>query len=203
MAVGSGKRRSFPYAFFYFAILAKYCVPPIQYWCAIYNFLSFVFLCFFCEETNWNRDHSASEDVTEYPPNSGLGGNGVQTPNVDVDIKIGQEVKANQSDLDIELSVEQGQTSYTKKTFWSKMKLISQNNSNHVDIGTIRGQVTRPLLYLQLPVVVFCGISVGCYQMWLSFLNGTESTVMSGTYNISTGLLGVPYLSPIVFSIFG
>ncbi|KAL1899572.1 hypothetical protein Sste5346_002974 [Sporothrix stenoceras] len=168
----------------------------VLYWCAIYNAVSFLFLFFFMEETNWTRDHTSTEDVAidnektmgdlDAPDTTNADKNGAQVPYLSASPSHGQ-----------------GDTAYTKKSYWAKLRLVDPRTVKTVTAKSLLRQVTRPLIYLQLPVVVFCGISVGCYQMWLSFLNGTESSIMSGSYGFSTLMLGVPFVSPIIFAFIG
>ncbi|ERS96172.1 hypothetical protein HMPREF1624_07708 [Sporothrix schenckii ATCC 58251] len=179
----------------------------VLYWCAIYNAVSFLFLFFFMEETNWTRDQTSTEDVPIH--NEKTVGDNFDAPvsaatNVDKDIagagaSHGDEVPK----LFASPSHGQGAMSYTKKSYWAKLRLFDRHTTKVVTAMSLFRQVTRPLLYLQLPVVVFCGTGVGCYQMWLSFLNGTESSIMSGSYGFSTLMLGVPFVSPIIFSFIG
>lgn len=92
---------------------------------------------------------------------------------------------------------------YRRKSFKEKLKLIDTANLKTRNPKDMIFQVIRPFLYLRYPVVVYCGICVGCYQMWLSFLNGTESSIMTESYGFSEVMLGVPYISPVLFSVLG
>jgi hypothetical protein len=161
--------------------------------------VSLVFLYLFFEETNWNRDLASSEagipvrpsvEVTEGMEKSNPTQNGLQKPAGDLDL-----ASVEASDTPTE--------TFARKSFWEKLKLIDLANAGTVGSKTMMGLVIRPILYVRLPVVVFCGISVGCYQMWLSFLNGTESSVMTSSYGFSTEMLGVPFVSPIIFAVLG
>ena len=54
--------------------------------------------------------------------------------------------------------------------------------------------VSRPLVFLTIPIVAYAGFSVGCYQMWLIVLNGTQSMIFSSPpYNFTTLVVGLPY----------
>lgn len=107
-----------------------------------------------------------------------------------------------QQDLEWQVSEGQGDV-HSPNTARDKLKIIDLVNLKVTNPRVMIGQGIRPLLYLQFPVVVFCGISVGCYQMWLSFLNGTESSVMTDSYGLSVVMLGVPYVSPIIAAVLG
>ena len=158
------------------------------------------------EETNWSRDHTSAEDLTEREQDHHISGNdhlrGDSLEEKDV-AKGDQRAKDGHNDLELQHSAGQGQTHYTHKTFRNKLKLVNSKGFKDVTLKSMFGQVIRPILYVRFPVVVFCGISVGCYQMWLSFLNGTESVIMTGSYGFSTSMLGVPFVSPIIFALFG
>ncbi|KAL1873120.1 hypothetical protein VTK73DRAFT_1081 [Phialemonium thermophilum] len=163
----------------------------VLYWCAIYNAVSLLFLYFFLEETNWSRVLEASEEAI------------MDGQTTHLKHKKGHhDEDPKQEDLERQPSQGQGAI-YTRKTFRDKLRLIDTTKLETKNGKDMLGQVVRPLLYLKLPVVVFCGVSVGCYQMWLSFLNGTESMIMTDSYGFSTVLLGAPFASPIIFSVFG
>lgn len=163
--------------------------------------MSLLFLFFFMEETNWSRDHSSTEDLRESnaEPKTVEGVFDAPAGTTTIIGKDGAQVPK----LSISPSHGQGDTTYTKKSYWAKLRIINPSTVKTVTAKSLFRQVTRPLIYLQLPVVVFCGISVGCYQMWLSFLNGTESSIMSDSYGFSTLMLGVPFVSPIIFAFIG
>ncbi|KAL4787418.1 major facilitator superfamily domain-containing protein [Aspergillus varians] len=184
----------------------------VLYWCAIYNAVSLIFLYFFMEETNYTRSSSASEDTSDLTQTLKSKQDDGKFPSYpykpasaeqQLTKHTGSKAKeAGHTDLEREVSQSQGIV-YTPRTFMDKLKILDMANLKEKDPKNMIGQVIRPFFYLRFPVVVFCGISIGCYQMWLSFLNGTESMVMTDSYHLSTVMLGVPYISPIIGAVFG
>lgn len=161
----------------------------VIYWCSIFGAVSFIFLFFFMEETNYSRKTIAADDVIEDESDSN-------------ESSIEQASNNNEKNSHIAttvIDVENGQVTniYTPKTFWQKMSLFSSTNSaEHLRINFI-----RPFTMLQFPAVIWCGFFYGSNLVWFNVLNGTASLIFTEYYHFSPAMTGLTYIAPTVGAI--
>lgn len=98
--------------------------------------------------------------------------------------------------------VEANSTIYKRKTYLDRIKIFQFKKFPKPK--PLVSMVIRPLVFLTFPVIAYSGFCVGCYQMWLIVLNGTESLILSGPpYHFSTLVVGIPYAAAGVGVILG
>lgn len=162
----------------------------MQYWCAIFCAMGFVFLFFFMEETNYDR-HAIS-GVTATQASSPTG----SASPAEIANEKAVMPKTGEAEADTESSQGTQQT-YKKKNYLDKIKLFQSadlRKSNHLG-----GMIARPLIFLSFPVIFYAGFSYGSNLVWFNVLNATASLILSGEpYNFQASMVGLSYLSPLI-----
>lgn len=145
----------------------------VFYWPAIFNAVTFVFLFFFLEESNYTRMTTGIVSVPGSPPAETVAG---------MDSEKAQPVTSRPV-----ASIKEGSgvISYRQKlSLW------------RVSPGQDMPQrAKRSLQYLSWPVIAYCGFSYGSYLILFNILNATASIILSGApYNFSASMVGLSYL---------
>lgn len=151
----------------------------VKYWAAIFNGIGFVFLFFFMEETNYNRQHVGTPASTS----------GTSTPTV-------TEEKAATGDQVTTITTNSSAPIYKRKTYLDKLKLWQQADLEKPN--ELLGMMWRPLKFLTFPVIFYAGFSYGSNLVWFNVLNATASLILAGQYNFSASMVGVAYASPLI-----
>ncbi|KAJ4377578.1 hypothetical protein N0V83_000405 [Neocucurbitaria cava] len=146
----------------------------VFYWPAIFNAVTFVFLFFFMEESNYNRKS------TPVVPGSDAPSTGLTTE----DDKEKVHAVASQSSPSVELG-------WSTKTFAQKLSLWQPNPGQNM-----LERAKRSLKYLSWPVIFYAGFSYGSYLIWFNVLNATASIILSGPgYGFKSSMVGLSYVS--------
>jgi len=152
----------------------------VFYYPAIFCAVSFVFLFFFMEETNYDRK---TVGIVEKGPAAS------EEPVVE---PITGEKTAQVADTPETASMEAGTTTqYKTKTYLQKLSVVDKPRPQRMPY--------RMLLSLKLvswPVIFYAGFSYGSYLIWFNVLNATASVILGGApYNFSSGIVGLSYLA--------
>ena len=155
-----------------------------MYWCAIFCAIGFIFLFFFMEETNYSRApltgharEKTAATTTSAPHN--------------VDEK---EVPHTP---DVESITSENVATYKPKTYMDKIKLWQSADAQKPI--QLKGMVTRPLIFLTFPVILYAGFSYGSNLLWFNVLNATASLILGGVpYNFPAWAVGLSYVSPLI-----
>lgn len=164
----------------------------VLFWAVIFCGVSFVFLFFFMEETNYERRHvPVNSDGSELVIYSSRITNR--------DVKSGVEVAVDAKEDDGS-AIENGVSSPIQydppKSFKQRLSLTSGFKSKFL----LWEYFKTPFLMFQFPVVLWSGFLYGSSLFWYMVLNGTEAVVlMSEPYNFSSSMCGLAYLSPCIF----
>ena len=155
---------------------------------AIFTGAAFVFLFFFMEETNYDRDTFGlvKGDSSDIAQSNGKGNmNNAQNPNA----------SANLSPTEV---TELPQT-VSCKSYRQKLRLWDKPRPQRM--------LYRMLLSLRLvswPVIFYAGFSYGSYLIWFNVLNATASVILSGEpYNFPSGIVGLSYVASFIGVICG
>ena len=164
--------------------------------------MSSIFFIFFFEETNYQR----APQVAALPshPTSGetsSQGDAIEKRPDRLDSKT--KVSRDFQELQELHSVQPGSMDTSEpKTYMARLKLFDRKLFRRPN--RLLSFIKRPLILVTLPVVAYSGFCVGCYQMWLIVLNGTQSMIFAGSpYNFSTLVIGLPYAAAGVGLILG
>ncbi|KAF2644237.1 serine/threonine kinase 16 [Massarina eburnea CBS 473.64] len=155
----------------------------VLYWCAIFCGIGFVFLFFFMEETNYVRNDIALLSRTPSP---------TPTP----DLASSEKTETTPSTLPTPASLPPTPPPRSRKTYLSKLALYQTSDLQKPN--QLPGMMTRPLIYLSFPVILYAGFSYGSNLVWFNVLNATASLILSGTYNFSASIVGVCYASALL-----
>ncbi|KAF3009667.1 hypothetical protein E8E13_008151 [Curvularia kusanoi] len=137
----------------------------VFYWPAIFTGVTFVFLFFFMEETNYDRVITgtvvapSSSDPTLLDDDSS-----VTNPKA-------PSLTAIQTTTSSELRIPP-----TTKSFRQKLSLWHPSQN-----GTMLSHLRSITLYLTWPVVLYTGFSAGSYLIWFNILNATASLILSSS----------------------
>lgn len=162
------------------------------YFMAIFDAACFLFLFFFLEETNHERqpvEVTHAEDSQE-----GVGEK--MSPSAAASNK-DEEATASWTNNggDSGNIVLQG----TEKTYWQKLSLLDKSRP-----FTMHKRAWQILRLIAWPVVFYSGFSYGTYLIWFNILNATSSIVLGGApYNFQPSIVGLSYLACIVGVILG
>jgi MFS family permease len=169
----------------------------VFYFPAIFCAVSFVFLFFFMEETNYDR-HTVG--VVEGQKSCGQSPNATSSKEkVNRGIQEGilaDPEKAPQDDSiaahashSAEPSVETRQ--YRKKSYLRKLKLWDPPRPQRMLF-----MIRQSLYLITWPVIFYAGFSYGSYLIWFNVLNATASLLLgSPPYNFRSSMVGLSYVS--------
>ncbi|ORY16304.1 MFS transporter-like protein [Clohesyomyces aquaticus] len=152
----------------------------VLYWCAIFCAIGFIFLFFFMEETNFVRHTIGTPTLTP----------GITTPSSPTDPEKGVLTSSPLS------SPAPPSPPHKPKTYFSKIALFQASDLHKPN--ELLAMITRPLIFLTFPVILYAGFSYGSNLVWFNVLNATASLILSGTYNFSASMVGLSYVSPLI-----
>lgn len=164
----------------------------VLYWCAILSGLSFVFLVFFMEETNYHRETLVGSETKK---NEGGGpvtrelhtGDAIEKENILAGLN-------GSSNTDEEYKTD---NVARRKTLYQKLKLFDKQELRYPN--RLKDMILRPLIFLSFPVIFYAGFSYGSSLIWFNVLNGTASLILSGKpYGFSSSIVGLTYISPLI-----
>lgn len=156
----------------------------VFYFPSIFLGCAAVFMFFFMEETNYDRqriDTSTSSPPTTQPASAPRSLNDEKPSDL--------TAPATTSS-----SLESATTPTPRKTYLQKLSLKDNPRPQRMPY--------RFLLSLRLltwPVIIYAGFSYGSYVIWFNVLNATSSIILGGSpYNFSPAMVGLSYLSPLL-----
>ncbi|KIW17089.1 hypothetical protein PV08_04280 [Exophiala spinifera] len=160
----------------------------VFYWASIFNGAAFIFLFLFQEETNYTRKTVGI--VEDNGPSHGESA------------VIEQNSDKNPTFADAPLTqsrTQEGEILNDEKSFVQKLSVWSPTTG-----PTMFQRALRSLKYLSWPVIFYAGFSYGSGLIWFNITNATASVILSGlTYNFSSSMVGLSYLSCCVGVIVG
>ncbi|VVT49753.1 uncharacterized protein SAPINGB_P002426 [Magnusiomyces paraingens] len=161
--------------------------PWVIYWCSIFGAVSFVFLFFFMEETNYSRKTIAADDVIADSSES-IEEDSLSEPSP-------KNEKMNHVTTTI-VDMEDGVVTpiYEKKSFIGKLQLIDTSRP----IENLKINFWRPITMIRFPAVMWAGFFYGSNLVWFNVLNGTASLIFTSQYGFSASMTGVTYVAPII-----
>lgn len=166
----------------------------VLYWCAILSGLSFIFLFFFMEETNYHRKPFASMETKNFNEGGGPANQGSDTRNDAV------EKHNMDAELDISIITDGGarhDNVLRRKSYYHKLKVFDKQDLRYPN--RLKDMILRPLIFLSFPVIFYAGFSYGSNLVWYNVLNGTASLILSGKpYGFSSSIVGLAYVSPLI-----
>jgi hypothetical protein len=160
-----------------------------------------VIIFLFMEETKFDRTKYMSGNHIEGQPLPSVD----QTP---VELNIKEDIDGKQdADHDnvlatailshVSAPLDPTDPGFKKKSRLARLKPIERKN--------LRGEnrliklISRPIMLLAFPIIVYSGFIYGCNIVWLSVLNATESMVLSNRpYSMSTSTVGLTFIAPLV-----
>jgi hypothetical protein len=152
-------------------------------WPAIFNAVTFVFLFFFMEETNYQRRPTGS-------------GSTLNSPSTALTVDPVDQEKAHRVTSKPATSIKAGTVT---KPFVQKLSVWQPTPGQ-----SMLKRAKRSLQYLSWPVIAYCGFSYGSYLILFNILNATASIILGGApYNFSASMVGLSYLSCVIGVIIG
>lgn len=176
----------------------------VIFWSIIFCSVSFVFLFFFMEETNYERKLRVKTDGNGEPiavitSNGQVYSDEKNSPAVITVKSNGSSEEALGMAVENQAEVVDADESFSYapvKTFTQKLSLTSGAKSKFL----LWEYAKTPFLMLQFPVVLWSGFLYGSSLFWYTVLNATEALVLGAApYNFSSSMCGLAYLSPCIF----
>lgn len=161
------------------------------WWCAIGMGVAFVYCFFLMEETNYDR-HISQSTLSE---GSGSDSEDVAEPVAAADEKTTEKSRVGNE----QATVEMGQVTYSRKTYWQKLGVIDKKRPNRIlDI------MCAPFKFFSFPVVVWAGFMYGTNGLvWPGILNATASPLYTKTYGFNSTDVGFAYFGAVVGMVLG
>ncbi|KAI8959558.1 MFS general substrate transporter [Daldinia sp. FL1419] len=158
----------------------------VFYFQAIFCGATWLFLCFFMEETNYDRSTIGTVGIVGIVAES----NGrVHEPG-----EKGEEALADPSGTIERIPSPEGGPIAETKTFWQKLALVDKPRP-----FMMHYRAWQSLKLLSWPVVFYSGFSYGTYLVYFNILNATSSIILGGApYNFRPSLVGLSYVSCMV-----
>jgi MFS family permease len=155
----------------------------VFYWPAIFNAFTFIFLFFFMEETNYQRQSTGVASAPGSPP-VGL-----------AEALSDQEKPFPVTSRDV-ASIQAGSAT---KGLRQKLSIWQPTPGQ-----SMFQRAKRSLQYLSWPVIAYCGFSYGSYLILFNILNATASIILGGApYNFSSSMVGLSYISCVIGVVVG
>lgn len=160
----------------------------VIFWATIFCSLSFVFLFFFMEETNYERVLEPTADGKDLVVLASRTSISKEKNTVTIDAQSAEDSGSDHIDARYGPA----------KTFYQKLSLTSGVKSKFLLWEFFK----TPFYMFRFPVVLWSGFLYGSSLFWYMVLNGTEALVlMAPPYNFSSSMCGLAYLSPVIFVI--
>ncbi|KAL4886448.1 major facilitator superfamily domain-containing protein [Aspergillus karnatakaensis] len=157
----------------------------VLFWCAIFNALSFVFLFFFMEETNYTRK-TTSEAIEE-----------VHTTTIRA-----QESHNPSKNITTTEAPASETSEYPRTSFRQKLALIRRSDLQKPN--RLLSMIWRPLEFFTYPCILYSGIAYGCIVVWWTVLINTVSPILSvAPYHFSATSIGLTYFSVLIGTVIG
>ncbi|PYI19127.1 putative MFS transporter [Aspergillus japonicus CBS 114.51] len=155
----------------------------VFYWPSIFCGCAIVFLFFFMEETNYERQHRTAPD-----------------PQLTSSTRTSEQHEKEKAPSGL---VQQADTEcgvmYKKKSYAQKLSLLGPR----LPRNNMFRRLWQTIYYLSWPVIFYAGFSYGSYLIWFNVLNGTASIILGGApYNFSSSMVGLSYLACILGVVF-
>ncbi|PYI25939.1 MFS transporter [Aspergillus indologenus CBS 114.80] len=155
----------------------------VFYWPSIFCGCAIVFLFFFMEETNYERQHRTAPD-----------------PQLTASTRTSEQHEKEKAPSGL---VQQADTEcgvmYKKKSYAQKLSLLGPR----LPRNNMFRRLWQTIYYLSWPVIFYAGFSYGSYLIWFNVLNGTASIILGGApYNFSSSMVGLSYLACILGVVF-
>ncbi|OGE54616.1 hypothetical protein PENARI_c006G11789 [Penicillium arizonense] len=151
----------------------------VFYWPSIFVGCAATFLFFFCEETNYVREH------VEEPSAIVRTGSSTQSANSAEDTEKTSPVVNSTPEAEAGVM-------HTKKSYAKKLSLLGPRQEQN----TMLRRFWPILYYLSWPVIFYAGFSYGSYLVLFNILNGTASIILGGApYNFGSSMVGLSYLA--------
>lgn len=159
----------------------------------IFDAVCLIAMFFLIEETNYEREPSLEGEITEsegiqlasttFPDK-----NEVINCTVSPDTNFDKHMSTAISNHEIEYPAGKG--------YWARLSLLSgAQKKNH-----IFDYILMILHMFRFPPILWSGFLYGVSLFFYSIINTTESIILSAPpYNFSTSMLGLAYLSPVIF----
>jgi MFS family permease len=155
----------------------------VFYWPAIFNAVTLVFLFFFMEESNYQRQTTLVGTAPDSSP-------------AELSAELGDPEKARPVASQSTSSIQVGTTT---KSFTQKLSLWRPSPGQNMF-----QRAKRSLQYLSWPVIAYCGFSYGSYLILFNILNATASIILGGApYNFSASMVGLSYIACVIGVIVG
>lgn len=156
----------------------------------IFDAVCFIAMCFLVEETNYERKYVIDTvAATEQKLTNKTVENGITIKTV----TSGNDHLANQASVIIS---HEEQHYPSTKSYWQRLSLTGGvRKENH-----FFDYIMMIVYMFQFPPVLWSGFLYGASLFFYSIINTTETIILSGDpYNFSTSMLGLAYLSPVIF----
>lgn len=156
----------------------------VFYFPTIFCAVTWVFLFFFMEETNYDR---ATVGIVATSPS-----------NEPVIASHGEKEKGAEEGSNptspVDVPDHSSGTAKAPKSFWKRMAILDKPRP-----FMMHYRAWQSLELLSWPVVFYSGFSYGTYLVYFNILNATSSIILGGApYNFSPAMVGLSYLSCMV-----
>lgn len=172
----------------------------LQWWCAIFNGIAFVYCFLFMEETNYDRKHADSSvhDTEEKAPSPVLENTNMSSTEDAASAGKGLDSKESPP-TSPSSDIEEAQVIKPRKTYWQKLSLRDKSRPNRVlEIAL------APFKGFLYPPVVYAGLMYGANSLvWSGVQNATAGTVYTTMYGWSTTGVSGAYAAGVVGTITG
>lgn len=176
----------------------------VIFWSIIFCGLSFVFLFFFMEETNYERilrvKRGADGEPLAVMTSNGHGDDeksaAVITVRTHASLEEAAEANEHLENQAVLVDADADFEYAPVKTFTQKLSLTSGMKSEFL----LWEYAKTPFYMLRFPVVLWSGFLYGSSLFWYTVLNATEALVLGAPpYNFSSSMCGLAYLAPCIF----
>lgn len=180
-----------------------------KYWCAIFCGIAFVVIFFFMEETSFDRSpYMANAAEERRPPVDDMAASSVAASKDDKDAGATHTENSHASTFAADMTptglfkpttvtTVDGSASYLKKPYAARLRPIEGEGFRRKN--KMLRLMYRPFQLLTFPIIAYAGFLYGANIIWLSVLNATEAMVLSeDPYNMSTSMIGVTFIAPLV-----
>lgn len=144
----------------------------VFYFPAIFIAATWIFLFFFMEETNYDREAKRAAVDGELSPSA------IRLAGINND----------------QVAEQHRDSGKTEKSFWKKLSVVDKPRPFQM-----HRRAWQSLRLLSWPVVFYSGFSYGTYLIFFNVLNATSSIILGGSpYNFAPALVGLAYISCLI-----
>ena len=172
----------------------------VIFWSVIFCSVSFVFLFFFMEETNYERSLRVKRGANDEPL-AVITSHGEKKSPAMVSVKAETSSEEGEGKMYLEnqavlIDADSDFEYAPVKTFVQRLSLTSGMKSKFL----LWEYAKAPFYMLRFPIVLWSGFLYGSSLFWYTVLNATEAVVLSAPpYNFSSSMCGLAYVSPCIF----